>query len=235
MSKRKKKEEEEPDFEFPEFDRVEYMKDEIKKGKTVLISIAMAPIFSLISTQVFKMTMDWTFGFMIGIFGLMVIFPLFSTLGIDTSDFGKKEYATNGFMFFFTWLAFWVILINPPFNDFTDPDLNELDIWVSTDEGGNWTHLNDAELDNTEENMSINVSAKITDNVGVKDESVTLEFRGRDYDMEKVSSHRYETQLTGIGARTNPYDFTISMEDVNGHTEKVVERVLIGEESESDN
>lgn len=231
MSKRKKKEEEEPDFEFPEFDRVEYMKDEIKKGKTVLISIAMAPIFSLISTQVFKMTMDWTFGFMMGIFGLMVIFPLFSTLGIDTSDFGKKEYATNGFMFFFTWLAFWLILINPPFNDFTDPDLNDLDIWVETEEG--WAHLNDVELNNSQ-SYFINVSAKVTDNVGVKDESVMLEFQGREYDMEKVGENRYEYKLN-LTARTNPYDFTISMEDVNGHTEKVVERVLIGEESESNN
>lgn len=231
MSKRKKKEEEEPDFEFPEFDRVEYMKDEIKKGKTVLISIAMAPIFSSISTQVFKMTMDWTFGFMMGIFGLMVIFPLFSTLGIDTSDFGKKEYATNGFMFFFTWLAFWLILINPPFNDFTDPDLNDLDIWVETEEG--WAHLNDVELNNSQ-SYFINVSAKVTDNVGVKDESVMLEFQGREYDMEKVGENRYEYKLN-LTARTNPYDFTISMEDVNGHTEKVVERVLIGEESESNN
>ncbi|MFO7990807.1 MAG: hypothetical protein R6U61_00755 [Thermoplasmata archaeon] len=231
MSKRKKKEEEEPDFEFPEFDRVEYMKDEIKKGKTVLISIAVAPIFSLIATQVFKLTMDWTFGFMVGIFGLLVIFPLFNTLGIDTSDFGKKEYATNAFMFFFTWLAFWLILINPPFNDFTDPDLNDLDIWIETQDG--WVHLDDVELNNSQ-SYYINISAKVTDNVGVKEESVMLEFQGSEYDMERVGDHRYEYRLN-LTARTNPYDFTISMEDVNGHTERVVERVLIGEESESTN
>ncbi len=229
MAKRRKKDEEEEDydFEFPEFDRVEYMKKEINKGKTVIVAIAIAPIFSLLSIEVFKLTDDWFYGFLIGVFGLLLTIKVYEYLPIDISDFGKKEWAMNGAMFFLTWLGVWILLMNPPFNDFTDPVLNRVEIYVETD--GNWTALEEANLTHGEE-YDIRVVAKITDNVAVDEDSVTLrviEFGDNPLDMESIGDHKYEYTFEDQTLDQRQLELVFNMKDVNGNTNSETEIVSI--------
>ncbi len=229
MSKKRKKEdkEEDEDFSFPEFDRVEYMKDEINKGKSVLITIAIAPVFSYISFKIFEFTMEWTLGFLIFFLGIYLLGPIHKQLKIDLEKFGKKEYAMNWAMFFFTWLIVWIILMNPPFSDFTDPTLNRFRIGVLTDQENNtWEPIEEVDLINGE-TYTINVTAKITDNVGVKHDSVNIEFQGNYYQMRLVDEHTYRIVFENVTARTNEYIFEVFMEDVNGNTaSEVIERTI---------
>ncbi len=222
MAKRRKKnkeEEEDYDFEFPEFDRIEYMKHEINKGKSVLVSIALAPLFSLASLEVFKLTGDWSIGFLTGIFGMLITLKIFEYLPLDISKFGKKEWAMNGAMYFLTWLGIWILLMNPPFGDFTDPVLNQVDFYVEID--GEWEAIDEANV-TAQRDYKIMLEAKITDNDAVDEGSVTIEYEGDTIPMDPVGDHRFSVVFENVTADASTKMFTIRMEDVNGNSNSVV-------------
>ncbi|MFO8109841.1 MAG: hypothetical protein R6U17_04890 [Thermoplasmata archaeon] len=220
MAKRRRKKEEEEediDFEFPEFDRVEYMKKEINKGKTILVSIGLAPVFSFLSLQVFELTGETSMGFMVGIFGMLLTLKVFEFLPIDLSGFGKKEWAMNGAMYFFTWLGIWILLMNPPFGDFSDPVLNSFEIHVETD--GNWTAIEEANLTHGGE-YNIRAVAKVTDNVAVDEENVTIRVieLNKEEQMDTIGDHEYEVVFNETVVEHRQWEIVMSMKDVNGNT-----------------
>ncbi|MFW6040259.1 MAG: hypothetical protein ACOC85_00305 [Thermoplasmatota archaeon] len=224
MAKRKKKEEkdEDLDFEFPEFDRLKYMKEEIKKGKSVMACVAIAPLFSFLSFQIFVISEQWLFGFLVGIVGIFILGYYLDFIRIDTSHFGKKEWATNGAMFFFTWLAVWIILMNPPVSDFADPQVDDVEIEVY--EGNEWVPIEDANV-RVGDSYNIRIVAEVTDNVEVREDSVNIEFQGENYQMEKIDDHLYSVELDEVTARDNPYNIIISMEDINNNSNRVGENI----------
>lgn len=227
MAKRRKKkeeEEEEYDFQFPEFDRVEHMKHEVIKGKTVIVSIALAPIFSLLSLEVFKITNDFSMGLMIGIFGMLISLKALEYLPTDTSWFGKKEWATNGAMYFFTWLGIFILLMNPPFGDFTDPVLNRVDYFVEVDDM--WVPLEDSNISD-QGTYRLMLIAKITDNDAVNEESVTIEYEGSIQPMQPAEDHWFEVIFEEVSADASTKIFIIRMEDMSGNSNEVaVEKVI---------
>ncbi len=226
--KKKKEEEEDQDFEFPEFDRAEHMENEIHKGKTVLVSIALAPFFSFLSLEIFKLTGDWSTGFLVGVFGLLITLKIFEYLPIDLSGFGKKEWAMNGAMYFLTWLGIWILLMNPPFGDFTDPVVNRVDFYVEID--GEWEALEDANITD-QQDYRIRLLAKITDNDAVDEDSVTIEYEGDISPMDPVGDHEFEAIFENVTADSSTKLFTIRMEDVNGNSNSVVIEKVIRESS----
>lgn len=232
MSKRKKKEDEDYEFELPEFDKVDYMKKEIKKAKSVMISIALAPVFALGSSEVFALTGDATFGFLVGILGLLAIGIVMDMVGIDTKSFGKKEWAMNGAMFFFTWLAVFVLLMNPPFHDYAEPDLNSLEVQIQQE--GEWVPLEEVDDANISsgETFDIRLVAKVTDNVEVEEDSVDIYFKGDWQEMDKIDDHKYAASFNNTQVRTNPYVFTISVEDVNGNEAEIEDEFYLIEEEQ---
>src|SRR3972149_3532754 len=44
-------------------------------------------------------------------------------LRIDTKAFKVRDWLGHSSTFFFSWLAFWILLMNPPFGDFTPPEI----------------------------------------------------------------------------------------------------------------
>ncbi|MFP4051742.1 MAG: hypothetical protein ACLFVB_08400 [Thermoplasmata archaeon] len=224
MAKRKKREEEEEeeyDFDMPEFDKVEYMKNEIRKGKSILASVAIAPIFSFVALQLFILIGDWTLAMIGGLTGLVVIPPLLRTIGVDTGELGKKEWATDVVMYFFTFLAIWVILMNPPVNDFAHPTVNDIDVEVQDLESGELVELDEANITNGEE-YNITIRAKITDNVDVKDSSVKARIippSGSEWkEMEKDEDHHYTIEFNDVTATNQNYKINFEVEDVNGNS-----------------
>ncbi len=214
MSKRKKKKEEEYEYEMPEFDKEEYMEKEITKAKSVMVSIALAPVFAFASSEVFALTREAAYGFLVGILGLLVIGIVMDMVGIDTKSFDKKEWAMNWGMFFFTWLAVFVLLMNPPFHDYANPTLNSMDVQI--DQDGEWVPLDEANV-TAQEEYDIRLVAKVTDNVELKEDSVDIYFDDGWHDMEKIDDHKYAATFNGTVAQVNPYDYTVSAEDVNGN------------------
>ncbi len=228
MAKRRKKEEEEEEeaFELPEFDREEYMRKEITKGKSILISVAVAPLFSILALQVFKLVGDWTVGFMVGLVGIALLSNIMKIFDIDKDKLEIKEWAMNAGMFIFTFVAIWIVLMNPPFNDFSDPHLNELD-WQAYDDG---EKIDKANITNGER-YNITIKAKVTDNVEVK--SVQIKFRGSQWEnMTKNNSHIYTSSYQDIRANDSPYTVSVKMEDTNGHVKTITRDITISKKKE---
>jgi hypothetical protein len=49
-------------------------------------------------------------------------------LGIEVSGFKRRDWMTHGITYFFSWLAFWILLLNPPFGDFTPPTIQAISV-----------------------------------------------------------------------------------------------------------
>ncbi len=237
MAKRKKREEQEEeeefDFDVPEFDKVEYMKDEIRKGKSILISVAIAPIFSFIALQLFLLIGDWTLALIGGLTGLVLIPPVLRTLNVDTDELGKKEWAMDAAMFFFTFLAIWVILMNPPVNDFAHPTVNDMDVMVQDPDTGEWVKLKNANITNGED-YTIKINAKITDNVDVEDSSVKSRIippSGSEFQqMNKEEDNHYTIIFNNVTATNQNYKINFKAEDVNGNSATLSKSKSISEQ-----
>ncbi len=120
MARRKRKEEE-ADWVAPDFDEGEYMRREVRGTQAAVATILWAIVGAIVAFLLYSVLPALAFfaGIAVG-FGLFFILPLF---GIKTDAFKRRDWAGHGITYFFSWLAFWIILLNPPFGDFTDPTI----------------------------------------------------------------------------------------------------------------
>ncbi len=222
--RRKKEEEEEPDFEMPDFDREEYMKKEIEKGKTTLVAVGLAPIFSILSFYVFSLTEEWTVGLFAGLLGIAFLKPIYNVLKLEVEDLETKGWAKNFGVYFLTLLAVWVLLMNPPFSDFADPRLNELNVEIR--DGG---ELVDVDNITYGEVYNVTFRAKITSNTEIKEDSIKITVGGgNSTKMRKdPDKEHYYLKTYKMAARDTPYTVEIEMEDVNGNYHKEIMEINI--------
>jgi hypothetical protein len=125
MARRKRKDDE-PDWVPPEFDEVAYMHREIQAARVAVLTIAWAVVGAIVS---YLLSANAAVAFVAGIaaaFGLYFLLPL---IGIDIKPFKRKDWLGHGVTYFFSWLAFWILFLNPPFGDFTDPTI--LPEWIA--------------------------------------------------------------------------------------------------------
>ncbi len=129
MAKRNKPDEDtgEEGYEFipPDFDEDAFIHKEMVSFRTTIILFAWGVVAALISWAIFA-AMDgaqtgWFAGLLVcGATGYLLRF-IYPALKIDISHFGRREWMGTGFLFFFTWLAFFILVVNPPISDYADP------------------------------------------------------------------------------------------------------------------
>ena len=132
MAKKKKSE---PSFEFPEFDRTEWLEKEVRDSKAGLFSIGWALLVGLASWQLALATGQARYGLLFGFaacFAIVKVLPLV----IDTSSFERKSWAGPILTSVFAWLGVFILLSNPPFSDIAPPRVGEMEFYV--DDGDNW-------------------------------------------------------------------------------------------------
>ena len=95
------------------------MRQEIQGAKAAVLTILWAVLGAGVAFLLYSVLPILAFfaGIAVG-FGLYFFLPLF---GIKTDSFKRRDWAGHGITYFFSWLAFWIILLNPPFGDFTLP------------------------------------------------------------------------------------------------------------------
>jgi len=119
---RRKRKEDAVDWTPPEFDEVDFMRKEIAGAKAAVVTITWAFVGALVSFLLYRVT--WVLAFFAGLFvfaGLLYVMPL---LGVRTSGFKRRDWAGHGGTYFFSWLAFWIILLNIPVSDITPPTID---------------------------------------------------------------------------------------------------------------
>ena len=217
MAKKSKDEEEESySFKPPKFDEKEFMQQEIKKGRTthftILLGIAIG-VLSLALTSVNQIGLAVFLGFLV----LLSIKSYFNLVRVEYEFFEKKDWVGAGATYLFTWVVVWTLLINPPFSDFSTPDIKTITI-LGVDDAGNWTLYeseNAATLIHAGEDIQINVS--VSDNVGVN--YVELVFNTSICSNQSGPDrwdHSYLWTLSNLSA--GEHFISVISEDDNGHT-----------------
>ena len=179
MARRKRKEDE-PDWVPPEFDEVGYMRQEIQGAHAAIATIGWAVIGAVVALLLYAVLPVLAFfaGIAVG-FGMYFVFPL---IGINTDGFKRRDWVGHGITYFFSWLAFWILLLNPPFSDHTDPTVQSISVSpYHAGYLGNSSHmlsclplLGGSVTAPMVGNDSLYVLFRATDNVGLSDVSVEI-------------------------------------------------------------
>lgn len=171
MARKKRKREEEYEFKLPEFDEVEFMRKEVEAAKAAIATIFYALLVGVASYYLSLLgvaALAAPVGFA-ALYGLKYLYPL---LKLDMSKFDKKAWAGNGAIFLFAWLAFWVLLLNPPFLDISPPVIQRAKVPGAQPEfvaNGEQTMLS------LGTNSSFQVLVLVTDNVQVTRVEIILD------------------------------------------------------------
>src|SRR5436189_4878918 len=155
------------------------MKKEMRAAKATILVVLWTIPAALISWGLTLAGVAVVAGFAgLGMmFLLKWIFPL---LNVDISGYKRKDWLGHGVTFFFSWLAFWILLLNPPFADLTNPVI----LGVSSPNFGStacWGSLNIT----TPRSITLNVTA--SDNVAVSAVTVTIAITGATTGLSHVS------------------------------------------------
>ncbi len=126
MARRKRKEEE-VIWQPPEFDEVGYMRKEIESAKIALVVIAWAAVGALLAYLLYALQQP-VIGFLLGIFAFGVLYFLLPMLGLPIHGFKRRDWMGHASIYFFSWLAFSILLLNAPFGDHTNPVVGSFEV-----------------------------------------------------------------------------------------------------------
>ena len=118
----KKKRREEPEVEVPDFDEVKFMRGEMRALRVTVLVVLWAIPAALVSWVLTVPPLSVSVvAFFAGIGMLFLLKWVLPILKVDISEWKRKDWMGQGSTFFFTWLAVWLLLLNPPFTDLTPP------------------------------------------------------------------------------------------------------------------
>ena len=236
--KRKKGKEEEEEYEFrpPEFDEKEFILKELRDSKAVIIAVILAIGFAVAAGAISALNHDFVgLSFVLVIAGILALKPIYEFLRIDTKSFQKRTWAANIATFFFTFLAIWILSLNTPFTDYSNPVVSNVIVWV--DDGNSvrgieysfdsqtntysWTQLNETNPVTiiAGSNQTINITAKVADNGNLRSVEIVV----GNYNAENLVNmtrstveNRYEYKTTA--AQLDPAVFFIRAIDSEGNS-----------------
>jgi len=216
--KRKRDKVEEEDYEFrpPEFDEKEFLTKELGDTRVAVLTVGYAVIFGIAAGAISYVNSSMVgIAFLVGIAGIFSLKYFYAYVKIDTAKFQKKSWAGNVAMFFFTFLAIWVLLLNVPFVDHAEPTVDKVIVWVSRDgrnasieykyisaqvtygwvptDSANWSAVVSSWV-----NVTVNITAKVADNGNLASVEVAVGSISAGYNpMDPVGDSRYEWRVPG--------------------------------------
>lgn len=236
--KRRQKTEKKEDYDFklPAFDEHEYIALELRKIKLAIISFIFAILMVIITYALYTVTYpDWRGPIVLGLLAIAGIPFIINILKIDTTDFDWKNWFGAGGIYFFSWLAFFILVCNPPFSDFAEPEIeNDIFYLDANDDPNNWTKLDFKEdLQQLFSPIKIKVRAKVTDNSEVEKDSVKITIEPSIFNnaskttnqMNHISGNIYEIIMVPEGSdlefQPGEFTFIIEAKDINGHKKEI--------------
>lgn len=210
MAQKKRKEpevKEEYSFTPPDFNEREFLEKDITVTKTVLLSALLAVVFGVVAYL--TTGVSFVIGLLLIVIGAVGLRYIFKFLPVDLSTVEIKTWLGNGAMFFFLALGIWILLLNPPFGDTVDPQINEFEVWAG-----------DMQIPPAYRNVpvgDVTFNATVIDNGDVS--SVQFSFTSpnqQTFDMVVGEDGRYEFtyNFTTVGT----YNFVVTATDEAGNT-----------------
>ncbi|MHB1261682.1 MAG: hypothetical protein ACYC2H_08180 [Thermoplasmatota archaeon] len=211
------------DYEFipPDFDEDAFIHKELVSFRTTLILFLWAIVAAAVSWGAFAAMGGAKTGWLVGLGIAALLFlglkRLFLMLKVDIKHFGRREWLGTGALYFFTWLSFFIIAINPPVSDFAPPrvELHASPLVQETDD-------------------RVTIDLFVEDNHAV--EAHAFELRHGDEvlattgDLQDLGRGHYRYEAVGLAPGT--YEAVASASDDKGHdgndsiTFAVIEKIL---------
>ena len=197
MAKRRKNvEEEELEFEEPEFNEREYLISEIKKGRGIFIVFILAIVMGFVSAYL-QVYLDAFVAFLVGIVPLFVLNRILQFFKAEFKTRGTWVYAILAFILI--WISIWSVGLNPPFNDLSPPQIRSVEVYNGTAWVTIFTYPNSVNHDNVNKiswDNPVSIRVKATDNVGVS----SLQINGH---SAQLKNGYYEVDNLKIGNEIN--------------------------------
>jgi hypothetical protein len=217
VAKKRRKEEKKEVFKKPEFDEIEFMEKEISNTKVAMLTILFSFPIAVVS---FFITLGGlpAAGFLVGVGSIFLLKYVYQFFNVDVERFETKDKLGNAAMFFFTWLAVWVLILNMPFSDLTSPTISKVKLQGCPTETiislkSNTQHT----CEITVSSHSFTIEAKVTDNSEVR--SVTLVMSSPNSTAVPMTKDRSDYYVHSILlSEGQNLIFYIEAEDRNGHT-----------------
>ena len=196
------------DYEFipPDFDEDAFIHREMVSFRTTLLLFLWGIVAAAVSWGAFAAMGGVKTGWLVGL-GIAAVFFLglkrvFLMLKVDIKHFGRREWLGTAALYFFTWLSFFIIAINPPVSDFAAP---RVELYVSP-------LLQEAD-------DAVTIDLFIEDNHAVADHSFSLErdgtvLAGSD---QLVDLGRGHYRYNAVGLTPGSYQVKASAQDDSGH------------------
>lgn len=168
------------EIKLPEFDEKKFKEKEKKKAKIYFISFIFGFIMAIICSFFWiklPPNIRWSLCFLLAISSIGFLAKFFQIFKLDIKNFSAKDWIASIFYYFLTWLAFFILFINPPFHDASPPKIDAI-----------------ALPQIQQENITVAIFAHITDNSYVS--SVLIEIAGNKYEMEKDSNSVYSFNIS---------------------------------------
>jgi hypothetical protein len=225
MAKKKRKEPKEV-FKEPEFDEVEFMRNEMTSTKASIVAIIYAIPVAIVS---FGLTVAGlaAVGFLVGIIAIFMLKYLFDMLKVSTEGFEKKTWFMQGALTFFVWILVWILLLNPPFSDVAEPTIKDVEMWQQSP-NGSWTNRTVLQLSGGSYQPGnplpagsvIKLKLNASDNTGLNKVTISVLSGGTPGDtlMERNTTYTYNYEYDYTLSQSNTvYTFRIVAIDVNGN------------------
>ncbi|MEF8879676.1 MAG: hypothetical protein V5A64_04725 [Candidatus Thermoplasmatota archaeon] len=211
MAKRREEKDEKEDKGFtpPKFNKEEFIQEQKRNIKSYFVSFLLGLAIAFISA-VFWISLSGNnlrlpLIIIFGIFAGSWLKYAFTKIGLDVSEFDKKNWLGSYAIYFFSWLVILIILINPPVYDAEPPSVNMVVLPDSQEIGGD-----------------VFIVAKITDNAGFDKEDITLTIgdeKINDFEF-KDNVLRYHFKPDNLSKATT-YNYSLVVKDHSGQkTEK---------------
>jgi hypothetical protein len=219
---------EEDDFDFPEFDEHQFISMELNKAKIALVAFLYAILIVFFTYQLYNITYpDARAPMALGFLAVAAIPFISKFVRIDISEFDWKNWLGAGAVYVFSWLAIFIILVNPPFSDFVEPEIDEEVSYLRLDGSGqNWTKWDTlAEINTLRTPERINFSIEISDNSQIDKDSVRITIDGilnnsiKNKKMIHIKDNNYKIDLKSGNGPFPPdrYKYDIRVKDSFGN------------------
>lgn len=189
----------EEEIKLPQFDKEEFMHKERRKAKTAFVAFLFGILIAVICHFIWRSldeNLRWPLCFLFAIASIGFMAKILEILKIDIKDFTKKDWFGSIAFYFFTWLAIFILSINPPFYDASPPKIDSV-ILPNVQQG----------------NGSVIIASHITDNYGI--ESAKIIINGNEYEMNKDENNVYVYEYRGGNA-----SYEIVAKDKNGNEQR---------------
>jgi len=201
MAKKKRRipEEKEEKYEFipPEFDEKEFLIKDLHVTKISWMVTILSIIMGVVAYFFSEMTAEMAVGFLILMVSLLGLKQLLAIMRFDMSEVDNKGMVGNYLLFTFLFLGVWIMCMNSPIGDHSNPIIENLSVGYENTSGYEFAVLeqNIYSLSGSG-TISLNISAMVADNGQLSEVVIFWKGSGESeftrYNMTAVGNDTYQ-------------------------------------------